>query len=65
MKVEIRLSLPDLNHQEYSNLLKTEIYDDGGCHLEFRKSSVAFELLNPDQLFLRILIVVIKQQILM
>ena len=43
MKFEAKVPSVKLNHRLYMKLLKDEIQDGGGRHLEIRKSAVTFD----------------------
>ena len=43
MKFETKVPSAESNHRMYMNLLKDEIKDGGGRHLETRKSAVTSE----------------------
>ena len=43
MKFETIVPFMEFNHRMYMKLLKDEIQDGGGRHLEIRKSAITFE----------------------
>ena len=46
MKFETRVPFVEFNYRLYMKLLKNEIQDGGGRHLEIRKSAITFELMD-------------------